>query len=210
MPSPRPPSEYRLWIQRVIWGFTWFLVHFLRTDVCGTVPDAPCIIVSNHFHNIDAPLAGRFAIRFGERVHWLAKVELFHIPVLGAVLRAMQTVPVDRDNPDRQSLQHIISYARLDKVWIFPEGHRSGDGHLQPAKEGVALIARHARVPLVPIGIVGTQDGPLPLFLHRKTLRIRIGEPFTISATLRRAEVLELIEAKIEELLPAEHRRVHP
>ncbi|MCL4540880.1 MAG: 1-acyl-sn-glycerol-3-phosphate acyltransferase, partial [Chloroflexi bacterium] len=199
---------YRLWVQRIIWILAWYATHLMRVEVKGSIPTAPCIIVSNHLHNIDTPLAGRYAIRFGERVHWLAKAELFRIPLLCAILRAMQTVMIDREHPDRDAIQTIIHYARADKVWIFPEGHRSHDRRLQHGKEGVALIARIAHVPIVPIGITGTEHGLFPLLLQRQTLRISIGEPFTLPHQLTRTEILEYIMNRIEALLPEAYRRI--
>jgi 1-acyl-sn-glycerol-3-phosphate acyltransferase len=120
----------------------------------------------------------------------------------------MQTIEIDREHPDRDSMQTMVHYARVDKVWIFPEGHRSPNGHLQPGKEGVALLARLAHVPIVPIGIAGTEHGLLPLFLRRHSLQITIGEPFIIPSRLTRAEILELVMSRIEMLLPQAYRRV--
>jgi 1-acyl-sn-glycerol-3-phosphate acyltransferase len=205
---PPPTSQYRLWLQRVIWLLFWLLTRLMRADVCGAVPSAPCIIVSNHLNYVDIPIAGRYVVRYGERVHWLAKVELFRVPFIGSILRAMQTVSINREQADRRAVEHIVAYAREDKVWIFPEGHRSHTGRLQPGKEGVALIARLARVPIVPVGIAGTERGLWPLLTHQKTLGVRIGEPFLLSSDLSRSAALELVMSKIAALLPPAYRGV--
>ena len=207
MPRRVPPtSAYRLWVQRSIWLLAWLACRLMRVDVRGCPPVAPCIIVSNHLHYLDIPLAGRHAVRLGERVHWLAKTELFAIPLIGAVLRGRQTVAVNRGTADRQALEAIAAYAQTDKVWIFPEGHRSETGRLQAGKEGTVLVARRAGVPLVPVAISGTEAGLLPLLLRRKTLRLRLGEPFTLPRRVRRDEGIAIVMARIADLLPPEHR----
>ena len=203
-----PRTAYRRWVQQVIWATAWFLTHLMRTDIAGQRPTAPCIVVSNHLHYLDIPLAGRYAIAFGEHVHGLAKTELFQIPLIGAVLRGMQSVEVHRGSADRRAIEEIIAYARQDKVWIFPEGHRSDTGRLQEGKEGTVLVARRAGTPLIPMAITGTEAGFLALLLHRKTLRIRMGRPFTLTPGLSRTESIAEIMQRIEDLLPAEQKRL--
>ena len=205
--SVRPVTEYRLWVQRLVWGVTWLLTRAMRTEIQGRPPAAPCIIVSNHLHVLDIPIAGRYAVRFAERCHWLAKTELFRAPVLGSILRAMQTVEVHRGRADRKAIEQIVAYAQLDKVWIFPEGTRSRSGRLQPGKEGTVLIARRAAVPLVPVAIAGTEAGLLPLLLRRKTLRVTIGESFTLSPGQGRAAAIAEVMDRIGRLLPPEYRQ---
>ena len=198
------PTAYRRWVQKVIWATAWLLTHLMRTDIAGKRPTAPCIIVSNHLDYLDIPLAGRYAVAFGEHVHWLAKTELFRVPIIGAVLRGMQTVEIHRGNADRRAIEEIITFARHEKVWIFPEGHRSDTGRLQGGKEGTVLIARKSGTPLIPVSISGTEEGFLPLLLHRKTLRIRMGTPFTLPPGMPRSEGIAEIMRRIEDLLPAE------
>lgn len=201
-----PVSDYRLGVQRVIWFITWLLTNCVRREIRGCVPDAPCIIVSNHLNVIDIPIAGRYAVRFGERCHWLAKTELFTLPIAGAIFRAMQSVEVHRGTADRRAIEQIAFYAKVDKVWIFPEGTRSRIGRLQAGKEGTVLVARRANVPLVPVAISGTERGPLPLLLRRAKLRVAIGEPFRLPPGASRAEGITLIMAQIAALLPPEYR----
>ena len=203
-----PRTAYRRWVQQAIWLGAWLVTRIVRTDVQGNRPTAPCIIVSNHLHYLDIPLAGRYAVAFGERVHWLAKTELFAVPVIGAVLRGMQTVEVHRGSADRRAMEAIIAYARQEKVWIFPEGHRSDSGRLQEGKEGTVLVARNAGTPLVPVAISGTEAGFVALLLRRRVLRIRMGASFTLPPGLSRAEGIAGIMHRIEELLPEAHQRL--
>lgn len=201
-----PVSDYRIGVQRAIWLVTWLLTHCVRREVRGCVPAAPCILVSNHLHVIDIPIAGRYAVRLGERCHWLAKTELFALPIIGAIFRAMQTVEVHRGMADRRAIEQLAFYAQIDKVWIFPEGTRSRRVRLQAGKEGTVLVARRANVPLVPVAIAGTEGGPFPLLLRRQTLRVAIGEPFHLPPGASRAEGIALIMERIATLLPPEYR----
>ncbi len=200
------PARYRHWVHKTIWLAAWVATSVMRTEIAGTRPQAPCIIVSNHLHFLDIPLSGRYAVSYGERAHWLAKIELFRVPLLRFVLRSMQAVPIDREHPDRASIERIVAFARDDKVVIFPEGHRSEDGHLQQGKEGVAVIARRAGVPVIPVAVSGTEGGLLPLLLRRQVLRITMGEPVQLEHSMDRKGALAAIMNGIDRLLPPEHR----
>lgn len=87
-----------------------------------------------------------------------AKKEMFDEPVLGAVLRTMGMIPIDRDNP----LEAIQLLSRLTddrySTIIFPEGTRSRDGNLLPFKKGPFVAAIHLGVPVVPVVCKGTQQ----------------------------------------------------
>jgi 1-acyl-sn-glycerol-3-phosphate acyltransferase len=105
-------------------------------------------------------------------------------------------------------MEAIIAFARQEKVWIFPEGHRSDSGRLQEGKEGTVLVARKAGSPLVPVAISGTEAGLLALLLRRRVLRIRMGAPFTLPAGQSRSQGVAEIMRRIEDLLPEERHRL--
>jgi 1-acyl-sn-glycerol-3-phosphate acyltransferase len=113
----------------------------------------PYMFTPNHQSNFDiAMLLGylpgnnRFA----------AKKEMFNEPVLGAVLRTMGMIPIDRDNP-LEAIQ-LLNDLKLDQfsTIIFPEGTRSRDGNLLPFKKGPFVAAIHLGVPIVPVVCKGT------------------------------------------------------
>lgn len=87
-----------------------------------------------------------------------AKKEMFNEPVLGAVLRTMGMIPIDRENP----LEAIQMLNQLNtggySTIIFPEGTRSRDGNLLPFKKGPFVAAIHLGVPIVPVVCKGTQQ----------------------------------------------------
>jgi len=157
------------------------------------------ILCSNHISWWDPPLVGCVVKR---RVHFMAKEELFKIPILGSILPALGAFPVRRGTPDRSAIRQALQVLKDGQVLgIFPEGTRSKTGHLQKAEPGTALLAIKSQAPLVPVAILG----PYRLF---RPIRVRIGAPFTVEEFYDQrlsSEVLgpasEKIMAKIAELM---------
>lgn len=115
-----------------------------------------CIFMSNHESNFDIPvLYSSLSTQF----RWLAKMELFKIPIFGAAMRGAGYISIDRSNRS-SAFQSLARAAHLIRngtsVMIFPEGTRSWNGDLQPFKKGGFVMAVDAGVPIVPIVINGT------------------------------------------------------
>jgi len=116
----------------------------------------PYIFLSNHQSAFDIlALLGKLPVQFA----WLAKEELFSIPVMGRAMSAAGYIPIDRSNR-RKAMESLNETAeRIRKgtsVVIFPEGTRSPDGVLQPFKKGAFIIAAKAQQQIVPIAISGS------------------------------------------------------
>lgn len=112
------------------------------------------LILANHIADIDPPVV---QIACGRRIHFMAKSELFSIPVLGVLIRWFHAFPVRRGEPDRAAIKHAISLLHAgEAVCIFPEGELSESGRLQPLLPGAALIVRKAGVPVVCCGLRNT------------------------------------------------------
>jgi 1-acyl-sn-glycerol-3-phosphate acyltransferase len=116
------------------------------------------IYMSNHQSNFDIPvLLSELPVQF----RWLAKAELFRIPIFGRGMRGAGYISIDRSNRKSafQSLTRAAESIRAGtSVLIFPEGTRSPDGRLQPFKKGGFMLAVDAGVPVVPIIVRGTFD----------------------------------------------------
>jgi 1-acyl-sn-glycerol-3-phosphate acyltransferase len=116
------------------------------------------ILVSNHQSFFDIfSLLGYLPIQF----RWIAKEELFRIPVLGWAMSRAGYIPIERDSPKkayRSMLQAAEKIRQGTSVLIFPEGTRSPDGNLQPFKKGVFLIALKSQAPILPVTIRGTRS----------------------------------------------------
>jgi 1-acyl-sn-glycerol-3-phosphate acyltransferase len=154
-----------------------------RMEVSGREhepPRGPFIAVSNHWSALDPPVLGA-ALR--RKVHFMAKQELFEIPLLRSWMRCIGTFPVRRGEPDRQAIRTALQVLeRGGVVGIFPEGTRNPRGYLLPAEPGAAFLALRARVPILPVGILGTLEIlPKGAWVPRvRKIRVRIGPPFRL------------------------------
>ena len=188
------------------------LIARLHTVGVENVPrSGPVILALNHIAWIDTPLA---ALRIPRVTHFMAKAEMFGVPVLGGIMRLLGSFPVRRGEGDRESLrvaERLLSEGEM--VVIYPEGHRSG-GKLITARPGASLIAFRTGAPVVPVAISGTEHifkglryGP---WAPRVT--IRYGKPIHLKASGPRhtrddlAKSTHLIMRGIAELLPPEYR----
>ncbi len=157
----------------------------------------PVLVVSNHWSALDPPVLG-CALR--RPVHFMAKEELFRIPLLRTWMRAVGTFPVRRGEPDRAAIRTALELIRRgEAVVIFPEGTRNPRGYLLPAEPGAAFLALRARVPLLPVGIVGTLEAmPKGAWIPRpRRIEVRIGRPFSLDDLPPDREALDLASDRI-------------
>ena len=132
----------------------------VRHRVIGleNIPGGTCVFVCNHQSHFDAPL---LFLSLPKHARFVAKAELFKIPIFGHALKATGMIRVERNasEKDRQTLNESVSAVRERvSVIFFPEGTRSEDGTLKPFKKGAALLAIQAGVPVVPIAVAGTKE----------------------------------------------------
>ncbi|MBE0618671.1 MAG: 1-acyl-sn-glycerol-3-phosphate acyltransferase [Proteobacteria bacterium] len=151
----------RRWVRHL--ASLWSRVVLWTAGVSVTVdggehlsPGAAPIFVANHQSNLDIPV---LSLLLPREVLWLAKRELFAIPVFGQAIRAVGYLPVDRGNADaaRASLDVAAQEVRRGfPVILFPEGTRSRDARLLPFKLGFLHLAEQSGAPVVPVVIRGT------------------------------------------------------
>lgn len=210
-------AAYEL-LRVVVWGLAYVLIGF-RVRGARNVPKAgPLIVVSNHLHNFDMIVLSAAVPR---PIYYMAKRELFAKPFPNWFIRNFGGFPVNRGAIDRAALRHVgLLLAEGLVVGILPEGTRSTTRALQEGNPGVALIAMQQGVPLLPVGITGTQDLPFDAkgtgarWFGRARARVTIGKPFTLPP--RRpgekpdlAAATERIMLEIAALLPPEYRGVY-
>jgi 1-acyl-sn-glycerol-3-phosphate acyltransferase len=112
------------------------------------------LILANHRSDVDPVLVQLACPR---TVYFMAKSELFQMPILGWVIRFFRAFPVRRGEPDKASVKKAVGYLRAgETVCVFPEGELSETGGMLPLKPGVALIVRMAGVPVICLGLRGT------------------------------------------------------
>lgn len=173
----------------------------------GYIPDEPVIFMSNHQSSFDilALLAA-----MPRQIHWIAKKELFDIPVFGPSMRRGGYIPLDRGDGRKalQSMDEAAAVIRQGKcVVMFPEGTRTQDGHLLPFKRGGFILARKAGVPVIPVTINGSgRINPAGrIRLYRGDIGIILHPPIRVPDDLRKSEaeswMMENVRINIESAL---------
>ena len=143
-----------------IWGKSILVVSRIKVSVKGLSnidPSSPYIYMPNHQSNFDIPvLLGHLTVQF----RWLAKMELFKIPIFGRAMRKAGYISIDRYHRESafESLKVAANKIKSGvSVLIFPEGTRSRDGNIRPFKKGGFVMAIDSGVPIVPVVITGTR-----------------------------------------------------
>jgi 1-acyl-sn-glycerol-3-phosphate acyltransferase len=155
---------------------------FGRLKVTGreNVPKTgPVILAPNHVSYADPPVVGAGVYR---PVRFMAKKELFEIPVLGKLIAGVGAFPVRQHTADRAALKRALELlAKGEVVCIFPEGQRSPDGELMEAQSGLGMIALKSKAPVVPVALIGTDKmlRPHSPLLHFAKVRTIYGKPMT-------------------------------
>lgn len=135
------------------------------------------IIAGNHLSNADPPAIGAFAGLVRDS-RFMAKKELFAIPVLGWFFRRCGYISVDRKRAigDFGALEEAIAaLERGESVIMFPEGTRSKTGKPQKPKSGVGLLVYKTGAPVLPVKVQGTFGWPWV-----RHIRVKFGTPFTL------------------------------
>ncbi|MGH2389335.1 MAG: lysophospholipid acyltransferase family protein [Chloroflexota bacterium] len=191
----------------------------VHAEGIGNVPrEGGVVLVSNHLTMLDPPLLGALMPR---QLHFMAKEELFRIPLLGWYLTHAGTFSIRRGEADRHALRHAEDLLRAGEiVMIFPEGHRSQATGAREARSGAVMLATRTNSPIVPAAITGTEHLRLhrPFgqvargFLSRPRISVTIGEPIRFTrgggSAARKAGVDQLMR-KITALLPPEYHGIY-
>ncbi len=161
----------------------------------------PMLLVCNHASNLDPPFVGTTARR---QMHFLAKEELFQVPLFGPFIRRINAHPINRGGVDRRALRECQDILAGGEVLVvFPEGTRTTDGRLQEAKPGAAMIAAQAQVPIVPVYIEGSFEA-LPRgvsFPRPRKVRVHYGKPFSAADAMKGDSKRERYEALSAEMM---------
>jgi 1-acyl-sn-glycerol-3-phosphate acyltransferase len=154
------------------------------------------LLCSNHIHNFDPITVG---INMKRPVHFMAKEELFRVPVLGSIVRKCNAFPVKRGMSDREALRTGMKVLKDGNVLgLFPEGTRSKTGELGQGLAGAGFFALRTNCAVVPCAIIGP-------YKNLQKLKVVYGKPIDMDS-LRAAkasaeEVTELIMAEIHKLI---------
>ena len=187
-----------LFIQKLIYKFVSLVLVFpvfkflFRGKLVGknNIPKLNSyIIVSNHGSLLDPPFLGH---ALGVKVSFMAKNELFKIPILSQIIRACGAYPVKRGTIDKNSI--VTASNRLlnnQVIGIFIDGTRQSNGYVNKPKKGAALIASKTQKLLLPVAIVNTHKlVSFKFFIPQFTqVIIKIGKPINFPQTSSKKDI---------------------
>jgi 1-acyl-sn-glycerol-3-phosphate acyltransferase len=171
------------WIDRIarIWARVWLVALGLRPVVEGADrvdPNGSYVVVGNHQSNLD-PMCHFLA--FPAPLRFLAKKELYSVPLFGSAIRAAGMIRVDRDRPSMSHINDQVNEAveRGKSIIVYGEGTRSKTGELGSFKKGPFVIAIQTGLPIVPAAITGTNAiwPPGAKLMHPGPIALEFGDP---------------------------------
>jgi 1-acyl-sn-glycerol-3-phosphate acyltransferase len=193
-------------------AFKWSVVSpmlhaYFRGKIYGVenVPQSdPLVVVSNHASYFDPPIVSNCVRR---PVAYMAKQELFEIPVLAQAIKLYGAYPVSRGNADRNAIRAALEC--LENGWavgVFLQGTRTPDGQITDPKKGAALLAAKAQAPILPVSLWGTEGilvkgSSIP---RAVPLTIRIGSVIAPPRSTNKDE-LEAVTKKCAEVINEMH-----
>ncbi len=173
----------------------------------------PLLVVANHLAYADPPLLSACIPR---RIVFMAKEELFHGP--GSIfIRSFGAFSVRR-GMGKDALRQATEVLNAGGVLgMFPEGKRSPDHMLGKAELGAAMIALRSDVPILPVGISGTENiRGVGVVLRRPRITVTIGEPFHLEVAgghrptkERLTEATTQLMAHLAKTLPPSYRGIY-
>lgn len=176
------------WVVRTVMQLIYFArpVHVEREPMEG-----PVIVCANHRSNLDPPLVACFMKR---QVSFMAKAELFRIPLFSSLIRKYGAFPVTRGGVTMETIRTAIDVVKSGKVIvIFPEGTRQRTGKLGEGKKGAASIALRSGAKIWPVAIIGE-------YRWFRPMKVVYGEPFdaqSVVSDVPKSQQTEVLTAKI-------------
>lgn len=176
--------------------------------------EPPYLLVTNHLSSFDPPLLLNVC---PHTIRAFAASKYKYNPFYAPLMWAMGSIWVRRGEVDRQALRQALDLLERGEVLgMAPEGTRSRETHsLQKGKTGAAYIASRTNLPIVPVGVSGTEQiMPNLRRLRRTPVRVVVGEPFHLPESGRVRgqkldEYTDLIMRRIADLLPEAYRGVY-
>ncbi len=175
--------------------FVFPIFRFLfrgQTIGISNVPKAGgVVVVSNHGSHLDPPILGHALSR---PVAFMAKSELFRVPILSSIISACGAYPVKRGAGDREALRTASN--RLIEGWatgVFLDGTRQENGRVNDPKAGAALLAARTGCPILPVAIVNSHRAfPKGSFLPRLvSIHVKVGNLIQPPSTRKREQLVK-------------------
>lgn len=180
VPTVDPRHRNGLWrvLQFILQNYFIFWLRY-RARGIERLPPGGALLLINHQSYLDPLLA---AAGLQRPVSYLARDDLFRVPLIGRILKVTYVMPICRESAGTESLRRSIERCRQGYyVGIFPEGTRTRDGSVGEFKPGFVAIARRSGVPVVPVGIAGAFEAyPRGVWFPRLSrVRVVFGEPIS-------------------------------
>jgi 1-acyl-sn-glycerol-3-phosphate acyltransferase len=172
--------------------FRWQVFNAERVPLKGGV-----IIASNHASFLDPPIVGSALKR---PINYLARESLFRNPIAGWILRNWQAVPVDRDGGGARGLKAILDRLLAGgAIILFPEGTRTKDGKLQPARSGIGLTVIKSDAVVIPVRTFGTFECYSKKWKFHKPIRLAVkyGQPMNFEKLRAEAKTCDKQRLKV-------------
>ncbi len=170
---------------RGLFGLLGLRVHVEGAEHVPTT--GPVVLVATHVSYLDFALVGLVARRSRRRVRFLARYDVWAVPVVGALMTRMRHVPVDRAAPAAAYLRARSLLLEGEAVGIFPEAGVSTSYTVRALMPGAVALARATGAPIVPVAVWGPQR---VLTAHRRAdltrgrpVSLLVGEPIHVDAT---------------------------
>ncbi|MCO5216093.1 MAG: 1-acyl-sn-glycerol-3-phosphate acyltransferase [Thermomicrobiales bacterium] len=209
--------------RRIVYGLCWLLFGLRARGQENFPKEGGFILVGNHLHNLDPVFVLTSSVR---PVHFMAKQELFEVPVIKRIVHWAWAFPVNRGKMDRSAIRSGQAVLQSGNgLGIYPEGTRSLAMSIQHVLPGAGLFATGGHYPIVPVAITGSERVPFngakgkrkdrvfPRRNHRG-VRVEFGAPFYLPEEIdgkrvNAASATDYMMRKVAEMLPEDYRGMY-
>lgn len=209
-------SFARKFMNTIIRIGTSIICRIDKRDFHKVPKHGPIILVSNHINALEVPLL--FVHLQPREIIGLAKIETWDNKFMGWLFNLWDAIPIRRGEADLEAIRSSLGILKEGKMLaLSPEGTRSYHGQLLRAQPGVALIALHSRVPIVPIAHWGGEDFAANIKRFKRTdFHVRVGDPFIIESnnekitSQTRQQIADEIMTQLAILMPEKYHGEYP
>lgn len=203
----RDPTKYRTGrFFRYVGAAMTYLNPSWKIEVIGELPENPrnpYVIVCNHLSNADIPIISRLPWD----MKWIAKIELFRLPVIGRMMTWAKDIPVDRQQKGKREKTLFVAQDIIrnkTSVIFFPEGTRSKTGRVIRFTDGAFILAIKNKVPILPLVIDGTSNA-LPkhswVFTGKSNVKLKVLPPVDTSTYSKTKEDIARLRDDVRQII---------
>ncbi|MFA7073682.1 MAG: lysophospholipid acyltransferase family protein [Endomicrobiaceae bacterium] len=187
-------SGFLYYFGRFLFKVMFLVLYRCKSEGQENIPENRGVIIApNHMSFFDPPLTGCF---MKKDLYFMAKQELFSVPILGFLIKRTNAFPVKRGMQDMSAFRNAFTLLENQKALLmFPEGTRSKDGKIGKARAGAGMVACNAQVPVIPVKITNTNN-----MKRFKQIKIKYGKPVFPPKEYTKEDYLKLSEKVLREI----------